>query len=139
MRMDIVANWERAFRGFVIKEDILGISVLVGLCALAIICITPCHAETTAASSTHWKIGFGKTDVTPSEPVRLSGYGNRENVFEGVADRLNCRAMALANSQQDSETMLIAAGKKGTGVIFGFKQTKRDPSCPSQTTPVPFS
>lgn len=61
------------------------------------------------AKSKRWRIGFGKTDVTPSEPVRLSGYGSREKVFDGIADRLSCRAMALSKSQQDSETMLLVS------------------------------
>ncbi|MFV2070324.1 MAG: neutral/alkaline non-lysosomal ceramidase N-terminal domain-containing protein, partial [Pirellulales bacterium] len=41
------------------------------------------------------EFGFAKVDVTPTEPVRLSGYGNRNQPLEGVDEQLFARAMAL--------------------------------------------
>jgi hypothetical protein len=83
------------------------------------VCGSPCSAQSKAVPATPvpaapvpsspWKIGFGKTDVTPSEPVRLSGYSNRDKVFDGVVDRLSCRVMALSNSEQESESTLLVS------------------------------
>ncbi len=41
------------------------------------------------------QFGFGKADITPAKPLRLSGYGNRSEPSKGVDERLSVRAMAL--------------------------------------------
>jgi len=41
------------------------------------------------------QFGFAKVDVTPTEPVRLSGYGDRTKPFEGIDERIYARVMAL--------------------------------------------
>jgi len=42
-----------------------------------------------------FEAGFGKADATPADPVRLSGYGNRNHASEGIDTPLNARAFAL--------------------------------------------
>ncbi len=42
-----------------------------------------------------WKAGFSRVDITPSQPVRMSGYGNRDRPSEGVDTPLFARCMAL--------------------------------------------
>ena len=44
-------------------------------------------------------VGFGKVDITPVEPVRLSGYAARDKPHTGVADPLYARAMVLSTSR----------------------------------------
>ena len=44
------------------------------------------------------QFGFAKVDVTPIEPVRLSGYGDREKPLEGIDERLFARVMALQHA-----------------------------------------
>ena len=61
------------------------------------------------SGSTTWMIGFGKLDVTPGEPVRLSGYSNRDKAFETVVDRLSCRAMVMSKSELASEAMVLVS------------------------------
>ncbi len=39
--------------------------------------------------------GFAKVEITPEEPLRLSGYGNRTVPFEGIDEPLWARAMAF--------------------------------------------
>ena len=46
------------------------------------------------------KVGFGKVDVTPQKALRLSGYGNRTTVSEGVEQKLYARAMVIAVGDQ---------------------------------------
>ena len=42
-----------------------------------------------------WQAGVGKREITPSEPVRLSGYANRSQPFLAVDDPLFVRALAM--------------------------------------------
>ena len=41
------------------------------------------------------EVGFAKVDITPDVPLRLSGYGSRSTVSEGVDERLSARVMAI--------------------------------------------
>lgn len=54
-------------------------------------------------AATHWEAGFSKVDVTPKEPVRMSGYGNRDHASVGVDTPLFVRAVCL-RSITDKET-----------------------------------
>jgi hypothetical protein len=42
-----------------------------------------------------WKAGAAAVDITPREPVWMSGYGNRTTPSEGVAQALHAKALAL--------------------------------------------
>lgn len=53
-----------------------------------------------------WQVGFAKLDITPTEPVRLSGYGNRVAPHEGVADPLHVRAMAVRAAGEDLQVLV---------------------------------
>ena len=57
-------------------------------------------ASTTGlAAAETMQFGFAKVDITPTEPVRLSGYGNRDKPHEGVDESLFARAMAIRHGQ----------------------------------------
>ncbi len=57
-----------------------------------------------------WRVGFAKTDVTPTAPVRLSGYANRPKPFDSVADPLHARAMTIVqDGQQRSSAVVIVS------------------------------
>jgi putative membrane-bound dehydrogenase-like protein len=66
--------------------------------AIALILVSLSSARAQAG----FEFGFGKSDITPSAPVRLSGYGNRTEVFEGVDEKLFVRAMAIRTGGQVS-------------------------------------
>lgn len=51
-----------------------------------------------AQAAETWTVGFGKVEITPTEPVRLSGYATRDKPHTGVADPLFARAMVLTKS-----------------------------------------
>ena len=40
-------------------------------------------------------IGISKTDITPTYPVRLTGYGNRTKVFDSVVQKLWAKALLI--------------------------------------------
>jgi putative membrane-bound dehydrogenase-like protein len=64
--------------------------VLFGVSVLASFCLAGrVHAETV------YEFGFGKADITPTVPLRLSGYGGRSEVAEGIDEQLFVRAMAI--------------------------------------------
>ena len=42
-----------------------------------------------------WHAGVAKIDITPRQPIRLSGYATRQEVSKGVADPLSLRALVL--------------------------------------------
>jgi len=41
------------------------------------------------------RAGLAKTDITPSQPVKLAGYASRKDLSQGVHDPLGARALAL--------------------------------------------
>ncbi|MBX3423718.1 MAG: neutral/alkaline non-lysosomal ceramidase N-terminal domain-containing protein [Pirellulaceae bacterium] len=54
-----------------------------------------------AANGT-WRVGLAKVDITPTEPVRLSGYSGRVESHTAVADPLHVRAICLTPQPVDS-------------------------------------
>jgi len=50
------------------------------------------------------EIGVSRIDITPAYPVRLTGYGNRTNVFDSVEQKLWGKALVLA--QKGKPTMV---------------------------------
>lgn len=59
-----------------------------------------------AAFAQEFRAGFAKVDVTPEEPVRLSGYANRAKPMEGVDVPLFVRAVALQHGQGAPHVLL---------------------------------
>lgn len=51
-------------------------------------------------------VGTAKIDITPAEPVRLSGYRNREKPFERVGQPLHARALAIGGDDQRPAVLL---------------------------------
>ncbi|MEQ1830648.1 MAG: neutral/alkaline non-lysosomal ceramidase N-terminal domain-containing protein, partial [Pirellula sp.] len=57
--------------------------------------------------STDWRVGVSKADITPTQSVRLSGYGNRSKPTLEVDDRLSARALAF--QFRDQQVSLIVS------------------------------
>ncbi len=51
-------------------------------------------------SPTGWQAGAARIDITPTRPVRLSGYGSRTQSTDQVDDPLHVRALALRFAEQ---------------------------------------
>ncbi len=54
-----------------------------------------------------FQFGFSKLDITPSQPLRLSGYGNRTKPSEGIDEKLHVRAMAVRTP--DGQTSVLTS------------------------------
>lgn len=45
-------------------------------------------------------VGVARVDITPEKPIRLTGYSDRDNPFEGVHHRLWAKALAFGNKNE---------------------------------------
>jgi len=59
-----------------------------------------------SAAENAFSFGFAKTEITPEVPLRLSGYGNRSAVFEGIDEPLFIRALAIKTPDQKICTLV---------------------------------
>jgi len=57
-----------------------------------------CSSLWLAAVEPTLPVGVARVDITPEEPVRLSGYGGRRAESEGVAQRLWAKALAFGDA-----------------------------------------
>ncbi|MFM8574197.1 MAG: neutral/alkaline non-lysosomal ceramidase N-terminal domain-containing protein, partial [Pirellula sp.] len=76
--------------------------------AIAFSLILSLFSATNSLESTRaqdWHVGAAKIDITPEEPVRLSGYASRMRPADGIEDRLSARALVMSPTAQ--------AGKAG--------------------------
>ncbi|MCA9039896.1 MAG: neutral/alkaline non-lysosomal ceramidase N-terminal domain-containing protein, partial [Planctomycetaceae bacterium] len=64
-----------------------------------------------------FQIGFSKQDITPTEPVRLSGYGNRTETFERVEEPLFVRTMAIQHGKEPIHVLSSVEGIGLAGII----------------------
>src|ERR1041385_2994424 len=47
-----------------------------------------------------YAVGVATVNVTPDYPIRLSGYGDRRTVSEGVAQQIWAKALAIGSDQE---------------------------------------
>lgn len=52
----------------------------------------------TAVQAADFQVGLARADVTPTEPIRLSGYAARSTAYEAIDTPLHARAMVLRES-----------------------------------------
>ena len=62
--------------------------------------------RTAPAAAPAYEFGFAKVDITPTQPQRLSGYGNRAAPFTGIDEHLWVRAMAIRRTGQDLSVLV---------------------------------
>jgi putative membrane-bound dehydrogenase-like protein len=60
-----------------------------------------------------YQFGFSRVDITPTVPVRLSGYGNRNQPFEGIDKQLYVRAMAIQPMETKQLHVLVSVDTIG--------------------------
>ena len=58
------------------------------------------------AGGAELRVGVAKTDVTPTTPIRLTGYAARKAESEGVEHRLYARAMAIGTGRADASVLV---------------------------------
>ncbi len=63
------------------------------LMTAAILCVLNLMPTTYALAN--WQIGAAKCDITPAEPVLLTGYASRTKPSEGIDTKLWARALSF--------------------------------------------
>ncbi len=52
-------------------------------------------------------VGVATVDITPAQPVRMYGYASRKNESEGIAGRLNAKALAIGGRPGNELAVLL--------------------------------
>ena len=94
--------------------------LLLGLCACgAASGAEGGAAETTAAASGGFRVGYGKADITPDGPVAMGGYGKADQrISKGVLSYLYATCIAITDA--DDNTILIY-GMDLCGISYPLK------------------
>src|SRR5262245_45824885 len=77
------------------------------ICSLAVLMALGTVAPAPADS---YSVGIAAIDVTPSYPIRLSGFGFRRSESEGVTQQIWAKALAIGD---DNPAILIAVDNLG--------------------------
>lgn len=80
---------------------------------LAVLTFLMLTAKPVLSAETPYLVGFGKSDITPTQPLRLSGYGNRTQPSTGVDESLFVRAMAFRSLDEDSLHVIVSVDTIG--------------------------
>ena len=56
------------------------------------------------------KVGIGKTNITPTEPMRLYGYSSRTEPYIGIYDPLFCRSVVFDDGQTKAAVISLDSG-----------------------------
>lgn len=70
-----------------------------------------------SADSGLYQVGVAKIDMTPTTPIRLSGYGNRRAESEGVKQHLFAKALAIG-SDRENPAVLITVDNVGVSAAI---------------------
>lgn len=54
------------------------------------------------------QVGVASVDITPSEPIRLTGYPDRRVPTDSVAQRLSARALAIGSDAEGAAVLVVA-------------------------------
>lgn len=98
------------------------ISVLAPLVLLSFSAALPLHA------AREYRAGAAVVDITPGEPIRLSGYGSRTKPSEGVLAPIQAKALAITRGKKEQivviTTDLIGLPRAITDVVSARIQQK---------------
>lgn len=67
----------------------------------------------TASTSAAIPVGVASVDITPTEAIRLSGYGNRRTPSEGIEQKLFAKAMAIGSAERGDLALIITVDNLG--------------------------
>ena len=73
-------------------------------------------------SSAQWKVGLASAKISPSEPVRMSGYASRTQPSQGIALDLYAKALALEDASGRRAVLV-------TSDVIGFRGKLADVIC----------
>lgn len=71
--------------------------------------IFPLATNISADDRTEWLAGLSRVDVTPTEPVRMAGYGSRDHPSEGIDTPLFVRCLAIKSASDRWPAALLVS------------------------------
>ena len=84
----------------------------VQTCALPISALAALSFSDVSVLAASRDVGAARVDITPTFPVRLSGYGNRRTVHEAVEGKIFAKALAIG-SDADGPAVLLTVDNCG--------------------------
>ena len=75
-------------------------------CACALSACAPGRVESPSTRPTILEAGVAQVDITPPEPIRLTGYGNRTSPSERVEQRLRAKAIAFGSRNTPAAVLI---------------------------------
>lgn len=82
------------------------------------------HPPMRANEAVLWKAGAADVDITPDQPVRLSGYGSRTVETDKVAQRLHANALVL-QWRDDEPAVIVSVDNCGVPAAVRAEVLKR--------------
>ena len=76
------------------------------------------------ASAQEFQAGVGRADITPTEPIRLAGYGGRNRPHESIDQPIFTKALALQDST-GALTVIVTADTIGVPRAFNDELAAR--------------
>jgi hypothetical protein len=76
-------------------------------CLALVACASAPRADNLQAADV-FPVGVAKVDITPDEPIRLTGYGNRSAPSEGIEQRLWAKALAFGDDKRGPAILITA-------------------------------
>ncbi len=64
-----------------------------------LISLVSCRPASFNGEANTLSIGIGRVNITPNEPIRMSGYGGRTGLSTGVAGQLWAKALAIGEAE----------------------------------------
>ena len=71
-------------------------------------------------AATEYRAGVAAVDITPVEPIRLSGYASRTKPSEGVLTQIHAKALAISRGKHEQVVLI-------TTDLIGLPRTITDP------------
>ena len=85
------------------------VRLLLTLSASAALACAAADPPRSSPAKTTLRAGVAQVDITPPEPIRLAGYGNRTAPSERIAQRLRAKALAIDSGPSTDAAVLITA------------------------------
>ena len=92
--------------------------------ALLVVCAYQTDVSLSADDTAEWKVGLARVNITPTEPVRMAGYGSRVEPSQGVASELFAKSLALED-REGNRAVLVTTDVLGLAGDFAEATCRR--------------
>src|SRR5438093_1087690 len=72
------------------------------------------------AQEADWKVGLGRVNITPQQPIQMAGYAGRRKPYERIHDELYAKALVLDDTKGTRAALV-------TSDLIGFTAEIGDP------------